>query len=74
MLNVERFIFMDVVSAEMTKYATNAMLVTRILFMNEVVNFSEKSEADAEIVRLGNGSNPRIGNKSLYLSVDYGGS
>ena len=74
MLNGERFIFMDVASAEMTKYAANAMLATRISFMNEVAALCEKVGADVELVRRGIGADARIGNKFLYAGAGYGGS
>lgn len=74
LLNNFRVIFMDVPSAEMTKYAANAMLATRISFMNDIANLCEIVSADVNMVRKGIGTDARIGSRFLYAGCGYGGS
>jgi UDPglucose 6-dehydrogenase len=74
LLNNFRVIFMDIASAEMTKYASNAVLATRVSLMNEIANLCERVGADINMVRKGVGSDSRIGGKFLYAGCGYGGS
>ena len=74
LLNNFRVIFMDIASAEMTKYAANAMLATRISFMNDIANLCDLVGADVDMVRKGIGTDARIGTKFLYPGCGYGGS
>lgn len=72
--NTDRFIMMDIASAEMTKYVANAMLATKISFMNEISNICERVGANVNMVRLGIGSDSRIGYNFIYAGCGYGGS
>ncbi len=74
LLNGHPIIFMDIASAEMTKYAANSMLATKISFMNDIANLCEVVGADVNMVRKGIGSDTRIGNKFIYPGAGYGGS
>ncbi|MDP5208484.1 UDP-glucose/GDP-mannose dehydrogenase family protein [Microbulbifer sp. 2205BS26-8] len=72
--NHEKILVMDVKSAELTKYAANCMLATKISFMNEIANIADKVGADIEAVRQGIGSDPRVGYQFIYAGIGYGGS
>ncbi len=74
LLNGHPLLFMDIPSAEMTKYAANSLLATKISFMNDIANLCELVGADVSMVRKGIGSDPRIGNKFIYPGTGYGGS
>ena len=74
LLNGHPLLFMDIPSAEMTKYAANSLLATKISFMNDIANLCELVGADVAMVRKGIGSDPRIGNKFIYPGTGYGGS
>jgi len=74
LLNGHPILFMDITSSEMTKYAANSMLATKISFINDIANFCEIVGADVDAVRRGIGSDPRIGNKFIYPGTGYGGS
>ncbi len=74
MLSGHRIVYMDIPSAEFTKYAANCMLATKISFMNDLANLCERVGADINSVRKGIGSDPRIGNKFIFAGIGYGGS